>query len=132
MKRFVLHLFGLFMVLTATAQQQESGFAILPADSLHPEEWHVHYDSIYALHLPLYPPPAPHPLIGNLRVQPLVAGSSIVRIEVQGFPTRIYVINNVILQIGSRLRVTNGQAWLFGPYPAGKLDARTLSLPLPK
>lgn len=132
MKRCVLLLLGLLATLPITAQQQESDLTILPADSLHPEEWHVHYDSIYALHLPLYPPPEPHPLIGNLSVQPLVAGSSIVRIDVQGFPTRIYVVNNVILQIGSRLRITNGQAWLFAPYPAGKLDARTLSLPLPK
>ncbi|MBR5820144.1 MAG: hypothetical protein IKY68_02705 [Alistipes sp.] len=132
MKRFVLLLLGLSVTLMTTAQQEGSGFSALPSDSLRPMQWHVNYDSIYALHLPLSPHPEPHPLIGNLSIQPLVAGSSIVRVDVQGLPTRIYVVNNVILQIGSRLRITNGQAWLFAPYPAGKLDARTLSLPLPK
>lgn len=47
-------------------------------------------------------------------------------------PARVYVLNNISLQIGGYVNLTNGQAWLFGPYPAGYLDARTLSVPLPR
>ncbi len=115
-----------------TAQSRDEGFAALPSDSLRPMEWHVRYDSSHLYHLPLLPLPDTRPLIGNLRLQPLVPGSSIQRLEVQGLPTRIYVLNNITLQIGGYVNLTNGQAWIFGPYPASKLDARTLSMPLPR
>lgn len=95
-------------------------------------EWHVRYDSTLAHHLYLLPLPNTRPLIGNLKLQPLVPGSSIVRLEVQGLPSRIYVLNNITLQVGGYINLTNGQAWIFGPYPAGYRDARTLSMPLPR
>ena len=130
MKRVVLWLFGLVVVPCVVAQ--EVGFRSLNADSLRPMEWHVRYDSLHALHLPLMPPETERPLVGNIRIRPLVPGSSIVRLEVQGLPSRIYVLNNITLQVGGYINLTNGQAWIFGPYPASKLDARTLSLPLPR
>ncbi len=49
-----------------------------------------------------------------------------------GLPARIYVINNISLQIGGYVNLTNGQAWIWSPYPNGYLDARTLSMPLPR
>lgn len=49
-----------------------------------------------------------------------------------GLPVRIYVINNISLQIGGYVNLTNGQAWIWSPYPNGYLDARTLSMPLPR
>lgn len=55
-----------------------------------------------------------------------------VRVVHHGFPPRVYVLNNISLQIGGYVNLTNGQAWLFSPYPNGYLDARTLSLPLPR
>ena len=130
MKRVVLWLFGLFVVTCAEAQ--EGGFRFSEADSLRPMEWHVRYDSLHALHLPLMPPEKERPLVGNFRIRPLVPGSSIVRLEVQGLPSRIYVLNNITLQVGGYINLTNGQAWIFGPTPAAFLDARTLSLPLPR
>ena len=118
--------------VAATAQNGGDGFPMLPSDLLRPMEWHVQYDSSRLHHLPLLPLPDTRPLIGNLKWQPLIPGSSIVRLEVQGLPTRIYVLNNITLQIGGYVNLTNGQAWIFGPYPASMLDARTLSLPLPR
>ncbi|MBQ7297735.1 MAG: hypothetical protein IJW80_05495 [Alistipes sp.] len=91
----------------------------------------MHYDSTLLKHLTLLPTPPARPLVGNLRIQPLVAGSSVLRIEAKGLPTRVYVLNNVSLQIGGYVTLSNGQAWLWSPYPNGFLDARTLSLPLP-
>ncbi len=49
-----------------------------------------------------------------------------------GLPARICVINNISLQIGGYVNLTNGQAWIWSPYPNGYLDARTLSMPLPR
>lgn len=45
---------------------------------------------------------------------------------------RVTVLNNLSLQIGGSIRITNGQAWLWSSYPNGYLDARTLSFPLPR
>ncbi len=55
-----------------------------------------------------------------------------IRIDLGRRPTRIYVINNIILQVGGYVNLTNGQAWIWSPYPNGFLDARTLSMPLPR
>lgn len=132
MKRAVLGILALLFVQGMAAQTGSESFAPLPSDSLRPTEWHIRYDTTLAHHLPLLPLPDTRPLIGNLKLQPLVPGSSIVRLEVRGLPTRIYVLNNITLQVGGYVNLTNGQAWIFGPYPASKLDARTLSMPLPR
>lgn len=131
MKRAVWWMIGMLMAWEARAQNRDEVFAALPSDSLRPMEWHVRYDSTRTAFHPLLPLPDTRPLIGTLHLQPLAPGSSIVRLEVQGLPTRIYVLNNIVLQIGGYVNLTNGQAWVFGPYPASKLDARTLSMPLP-
>ena len=132
MKRAVLWILALLSVQGAAAQSGSEKFAPLPSGSLRPTEWHIHYDSTLKHQLHLLPLPDTRPLIGNLKWHPLVPGSSIVRLEVRGLPTRIYVLNNITLQVGGYVNLTNGQAWIFGPYPASKLDARTLSLPLPR
>lgn len=132
MKRAVLWILALLSVQGVAAQTRSESFAPLPSDSLRPTEWHIHYDSTLQHPLHLLPLPDTRPLIGNLKWQPLVPGSSIVRLEVRGLPTRIYVLNNITLQVGGYVNLTNGQAWIFGPYPASKLDARTLSMPLPR
>lgn len=132
MKRAVLWILALLSVQGAAAQTRSESFAPLPSDSLRPTEWHIHYDSTLKHQLHLLPLPDTRPLVGNLKWQPLVPGSSIVRLEVQGLPTRIYVLNNITLQVGGYVNLTNGQAWIFGPYPAGYRDARTLSMPLPR
>ena len=49
-----------------------------------------------------------------------------------GLPEHMHVINNIVLQIGGYVNLTNGQAWIWSPYPNGYLDARTLSLPMPR
>lgn len=108
---------------------QESG-GLFVQDSLRPTEWHVRYDTTH-LARALFPLPPARPVVGNVRLQPLISGSSILRVEVKGLPTRVYVLNNISLQIGGYVTLSNGQAWLWSPYPNGFLDARTLSFPLP-
>ena len=49
-----------------------------------------------------------------------------------GLPEHIHVINNIILRLGGYVNLTNGQAWIWGPPPGSYLDARTLSLPMPR
>lgn len=63
------------------------------------------------------------------RVKPVYPS---IRIDLGRRPTRIYVINNIILQVGGYVNLTNGQAWIWSPYPNGFLDARTLSMPMPR
>ena len=72
---------------------------------------------------------APHEVLGLHPVIPL--GSIFQIVRPIGRSGRIYVINNSLLQVGRHITITNGQAWLWAPYPQGYQDARTLSMPLP-
>ncbi len=113
------------LLLTAAAQQPDKLRLDLP-DSL----------SLRLHGLDTLPLPA-----GDLRMQappvswrpPLIEPLfPSIRIDRSGRPTRIYVINNIILQVGGYVNVTNGQAWIWSPYPNCYLDARTLSFPMPR
>lgn len=55
-----------------------------------------------------------------------------IRIDLGRRPARIHVLNNIILQVGGYVNISNGQAWIWSPYPNGYLDARTLSFPMPR
>lgn len=133
MKRALLTIIILGL-LTSNVSAQEGAVKEMfrYTDSLRPMEWHIRYDSTSfhpSFSLPL---PDAYRLVGQLKLQPLAPGYALLRIEVQGLPTRIYVLNNIVLQIGGYLNLSNGQSWIYGPYPIGALDARTLSLPLPR
>lgn len=71
-------------------------------------------------------------LLMQLRLHPVIPPFSLEGIvrPVEG-SSRILIINDRWLQVGPHLQLSNGQAWLWGGYPIGYLDARTLSLPLP-
>lgn len=76
--------------------------------------------------------PATKALYEQLRLHPVIPHASLYRLmHPYGLLPPIYVIDNTTLQLGVRIRLTNGQAWLWSPYPNGYQDARTLSLPLP-
>ncbi len=83
-----------------------------------------------------HPPPlggptdAPRPL-EQLPLRPVIPHSSIYHVGSPRNGLRLYLLHNGTLQIGSHLLLSNGQAWLWSPYPNGYLDARTLSFPLP-
>lgn len=56
---------------------------------------------------------------------------SVVLTPSRNLPSRVMVLDNNTLRLGSRFGLSNGQAWNWGPYPDSFLDARTLSFPMP-
>lgn len=119
------------MIHCASAQTAaEKDTLRIPLSTLNERLEQLHlFDSIAHLPLPAVAPTAfAKPHAAPLRI--VIPHSSIYRLEIRGLPTRIYVINNISLQVGGYVNLTNGQAWLWGPYPSSYLDARTLSMPL--
>ena len=57
--------------------------------------------------------------------------SSVIVVLREHLPVATMVLPNHTLRIGHHLVLSNGQADGWAPWPAGYLDARTLSLPLP-
>lgn len=133
MKRLLLLLFLGWFTLHATAQratEQDSLRSERRALDERLEQLRL-FDSIAHLPLPSVEPTAlTKSKPASLRIA--IPHSSIYRLEIRGLPTRIYVINNISLQVGGYINLTNGQAWIWSPYPNGSLDARTLSMPLPR
>nr|WP_295897118.1 hypothetical protein [uncultured Alistipes sp.] len=66
-----------------------------------------------------------------LPVQPVVSMSSVVAIREEQLPRQVRVVDNMTL-LGPHFVLSNGQAWNWGPYPDSFLDARTISLPMPR
>lgn len=61
--------------------------------------------------------------------KPSVSMTSVVVVEPEKLPSRVSVIDNNSLRLGSHFNVSNGQAWNSSPFPDAYLDARTLSFP---
>ncbi len=64
-----------------------------------------------------------------LSVREAVPMTSVVVIRREQLPAQTTVLINNTLRVGRRLVISNGQAENWGPYPAGHLDARTISMP---
>lgn len=62
--------------------------------------------------------------------RPVVSMTSV--IVMPKLPSSVMVLNNNSLRLGQNFTISNGQAWNWGPYPNSFLDARTLSMPLPR
>lgn len=92
----------------------ESAFT-LPDSLRHLSPWHTSFRSEF-----------------KINVTPAISMSSVVLIEGNEFPSRIDVINKNTLRIFNRVGISNGQAWNWGPFQNSYLDARTISLPMPR
>lgn len=69
---------------------------------------------------------------GRMEVKPSVTMTSVVVIQKENLPSHVTVINNNTLRLGRRFTISNGQAWNNGSFPDAFLDARTISMPLPR
>ena len=67
----------------------------------------------------------------RLKVYPWESETSVVQVH-NRLPVRIDVPLNTPRRIATSLWISNGQAWNWGAYPDAFLDARTLSMPLPR
>ncbi len=75
------------------------------------------------------PAAADEPEREALSVREAVPMTSVVVIRREQLPAQTTVLINNTLRVGRRLVISNGQAENWGPYPAGHLDARTISMP---
>ena len=69
---------------------------------------------------------------GKMKVKPSVTMTSVVVIQKENLPSRVTVIDNNTLRLGRHFTISNGQAWNNGSFPDAFLDARTISMPLPR
>ena len=67
-----------------------------------------------------------------MKVKPAVSMTSVVVIHKENLPSRVTVIDNNTLRLGRHFTISNGQAWNNGSFPDAFLDARTISVPLPR
>ena len=67
-----------------------------------------------------------------MKVKPSVTMTSVVVIQKENLPSRVTVIDNNTLRLGRHFTISNGQAWNNGSFPDAFLDARTISMPLPR
>lgn len=67
-----------------------------------------------------------------MKVKPAVSMTSVVVIHKEDLPSRVTVIDNNTLRLGRHFTISNGQAWNNGSFPDAFLDARTISVPLPR
>ena len=114
----------------AAAQERPRGDVTVP-------RWHFEQefrlpDSL--LHDAALEPPRLHSveeLERGLTTHPLVPMSSVTVVLRDYLPVGTVVLPNNTLHLGRHFILSNGQAWDWVPGPAGYLDARTISLPLP-
>ena len=132
MKRLFLAIYLLF-IASVGAQEPDTVWLYRPSQ----EEriaWLRLVDSLtHPDALPFNPSEAEQrALVEELRLRPVIPMASLYQIvrpiDRSG---QVFVINNAVLQLGRMVSFTNGQAWLWAPYPMGYQDARTLSVPLP-
>ena len=64
---------------------------------------------------------------GKMKVKPSVTMTSVVVIQKENLPSRVNT-----LRLGQHFNLSNGQAWNNGSFPDAFLDARTISMPLPR
>lgn len=65
-------------------------------------------------------------------IKPSVSMTSVLVVQRENMPTRVMVLDNNTLRLGDRFTLSNGQAWNWGPFLNSFLDARTISVPMPR
>ena len=124
MRKMLLAAAALAVALAASAQEPKfdfrrdstrtSGFT-LPDSLAHMSPWKTDFRTA-----------AP------MKVKPAVSMTSVVVIHKENLPSRVTVIDNNTLRLGRHFTISNGQAWNNGSFPDAFLDARTISVPLPR
>lgn len=127
MKKTIFTLCALWLAGPASAQEP-SKFRFTPVDTL-PAELNFEPADSLAQRLPFGPDYRTAEYDGP---KPAVSMTSVVVIPEHALPARVTVLDNNTLQMGRHFNLSNGQAENWGPYPDSYLDARTLSLPLPR
>lgn len=125
MKKTLFAAAALFTALAVTAQEhrlelprvdttRNTGFR-LPDSLAHMSPWNPRYNRF-----------------SGQKNKPSVSMTSVIAIQRENLPSRVTVIDNNTLRLGSHLNLSNGQAWNWSPFPDAYLDARTLSFPMPR
>ena len=115
MKRMFILAAALLAALAISAQEPNK-FGLKKPDSLaHLSPWKPDYRAE-----------------GRMKVKPSVTMTSVVVIHKENLPSRVTVIDNNTLRLGRHFTISNGQAWNNGSFPDAFLDARTISVPLPR
>lgn len=123
MKKITMAIAALFAALTVAAQEPK--FDIPRADSLRLSGFQLP-DSL--AHLTPWKPD--YRTMSPIQSKPNVSMTSVVVIQRENLPSRVTVIDNNTLRLGSHFTLSNGQAWNWSPFPDAYLDARTLSFPM--
>lgn len=126
MKKLLLSLLFLIPILTAVAQERKTfrlqpempqrteGF-VLPDSLAHLSPWRPQYT-------------VPNPF----KPRPAVSMTSLVVVPQHNRPKHVNLLKNNTLRIRVRFNISNGQHWNHSPFPDAFLDARTISVPLPR
>lgn len=127
MKReILLAAVALFAALTVSAQEPEPKFELKPDTVRHTHPGFTLPDSL--AHMSPWKPD--YRTMAPLGTKPAVSMTSVVVIQKENLPSRVTVIDNNTLRLGSHFNLSNGQAWNWSPFPDAFLDARTLSFPM--
>lgn len=117
--------------LPAAAQERPRQDVAVPVPRLWFEQEFRLPDSLLRDWLPELPLRGETEAEADLRIRPAVPMSSVVVILQEYLPVGTMVLRNNTLRVGRHMILSNGQAENWAPYPAGYLDGRTISLPLP-
>lgn len=144
MKRFVLFAAALLSLLGARAQSPDSMPTkyempplvrpVIPPSEKELEQKLQQLDSAGLVHWE----PTPEE-VERFNLRPAVSMSSLVVIPQGSLPKKVEVLPNNVLRLSRHVTVSNGSAanwspWPWSPWPSpgAYLDARTLSMPMPR
>lgn len=143
MKRIALSVIAAAFALGAAAQQRDTvdvRYEIPPVRPVVPPSEQALERKLQELDSLPFAPWEPTPEeAARLDLRPVVTMSSMVVIPESRLPKKVTVLPNNVLRLAPSLTVFNGTAanwspwpWAPWPSPGAYLDARTLSMPLPR
>lgn len=126
MRKMLLTALALVFALAASAQEPKFDFR---RDTLRPVTPAFTLPDSLA-HLSPWKPD--YKTMSPIRTKPSVSMTSVVVIQKENLPSRVTVLDNNTLRLTPHLTISVGQAWSWGPFLDSYLDARTISLPMPR